>query len=148
MKKMWFFTSHLLFGSKLAQKLTVIGRFRCSKSTFYRSKLENNKNNKTKTRFYIFSPLAILSFPTRLYNHLTVLKGYIRGKQQQEPKLSCLPPRQRHQKLLRLLDRDSRVVGILQPPLEGAQASKPLPCGSWFSRCCDGVTAIVLGSSL
>ena len=45
-------------------------------------------------------------------------------------------------------DGDSRVVGILQPPLEGAQASKPLPCGSWFSRRCDGVTDIVLGSSL
>ena len=45
-------------------------------------------------------------------------------------------------------DGDSRVVGILQPPLEGAQASKPLPCGSWFSRRCDGVTNIVLGSSL
>ena len=52
------------------------------------------------------------------------------------------------QKLLSLLDGDSHLVGILQPPLEGAHASKPLPCGSWFSRRCDGVTNIVLGSSL
>ena len=51
-------------------------------------------------------------------------------------------------KVVKAPDGDSRVVGILQPPLEGAQASKPLPCGSWFSRCCDGVTNIVLGSSL
>ena len=40
-----FFDLTPAFGSKLAQKLTVIGRFRCSKSTFYRSKLETNKNN-------------------------------------------------------------------------------------------------------
>ena len=63
MKKWWFLTSHLLLGSKLAQKLTVIGRFRCSKSTFYRSKLKTNKNNNLKTRFFIFQPPGHYTFP-------------------------------------------------------------------------------------
>ena len=69
---MMVLTSQPLFGSNLAQKLTVIGRFVCSQPTFYRSMLKNNKNNRSKTRFSIFSPLAILSFPTRLCNQLTV----------------------------------------------------------------------------
>ena len=76
MKMMVFLTSHPLFGSKLAQKLTVIGRFGCPKSTFYRSILQNNKNNNFKTRFFIFSPLATILFPTLRCNQLTVKQGY------------------------------------------------------------------------
>ena len=68
----WFLTSHPLLGSNLTQKLTVIGRFWCSKPTFYRSMLENNKNNNLKTRFSFSSPLATLSFPTLRCNQLTV----------------------------------------------------------------------------
>ena len=84
MKKWWFLTSHPLLASNLAQKLTVIGRFRCSKSTFYRSILQTNKNNNSKTRFSFYSPLATTLFPTLRCNQLTVKQGYKRGKQHQE----------------------------------------------------------------
>ena len=82
--KVMVLTTHPLLGSNLTQKLTVIGRFWCSKSTFYRSLLKNNKNNNFKTRFSFSSPLATTLFPTLRCHQLTVKQGYKRGKQHQE----------------------------------------------------------------
>ena len=72
MKEVCFLTSQPLPRSFLAQKMTVIGHFGCTRPTFHGSKLKTTKNNNLKTRFQVFSPLATLSFATHLCNQLRV----------------------------------------------------------------------------
>ena len=73
----------------------------------------NSKQPKqqNKNSFFYFSAHRLLHFP---YSPLQPTNSLERVNTTQETKASCLPPWQRRQKLLSLLDGDSRVVGILQ----------------------------------